>query len=385
MPDASRSSPAVTTETDAQRRIASYEIEEELAQGGMGVVYLATQPALERKVVLKALRRDLAEDRNHDERFTREARAAAAVHHQNVVAVYDCFAWRGERYIAQEYVDGLDLCSVLAKTRRMPPRVVALVALEVARGLEEVHARGIVHRDLKPSNILLGRGGEVKLADFGIALDGRGPALTQTGHALGTPPYMSPEQLIGARVDYRTDLFSLGLVLYEMLTGERPFAVPEGQSEGEALVHRIEAGRYRSVRRRAPGTPRHLARVVHTCLRAKPRRRFPSTSELRRALERKIGSPSPADCRAEIANWLWEQKVFRSSKSRTVRTPRVVPRRRAGRRALAAAALLLVLAGAVLGLRRGDLPLPLPESVGERVTALLHPHLVPQRRASPSG
>jgi serine/threonine-protein kinase len=376
MPEPARSTQAMTTTTsDAQRRVASYEIEEELAQGGMGVVYLANQPGLERKVVLKALRRDLAEDRNHDERFTREARAAAAVHHQNVVAVYDCFAWRGERYIAQEYVDGLDLCSVLLKAKRMPPRIVALVALEAARGLEEVHARGVVHRDLKPSNILLGRGGEVKLADFGIALDGRGPALTQTGHALGTPPYMSPEQLIGARVDYRTDLFSLGLVLYEMLTGERPFAVPDGQSEGEALVHRIEAGRYRSVRLRAPRTPRYLARVVHTCLRAKPKRRFSSTTELRRALERRLGAPSPADCRAEIASWLFEQKVFRTSKSRTLRTPHVTPRRRAVRWRAAAAALLLLLFGAALAVQRGGLSLPLPEAVGERVTALLHPHV----------
>jgi serine/threonine-protein kinase len=153
------------------RKIASYEIEEELAQGGMGVVFLARQPSLERRVVLKTLRRDLAEDESWEERFTREAQAAAGVHHPNVVVVYDCFSWRGERFIAQEHVDGKDAASALKQVGRFEPRIVGLVALEVARGLEEIHARGIVHRDLKPANILLGRAGEAKIADFGIALD----------------------------------------------------------------------------------------------------------------------------------------------------------------------------------------------------------------------
>ena len=162
-------------------RIASYEVEEELAQGGMGVVYLARQPSLERRVVLKTLRRDLAEDEAHEQRFTREAQAAARVHHPNVVVVYDCFSWRGERFIAQEHVDGKDVASVLAQLGRFDARIVGLVALEAARGLEEIHAHGIVHRDLKPANLLLGRAGETKIADFGIALDGKGAALTQTG------------------------------------------------------------------------------------------------------------------------------------------------------------------------------------------------------------
>src|SRR3990172_899612 len=272
-------------------KIASYEIEEELAQGGMGVVYLARQPSLERRVVLKTLRRDLAEDATHDERFTREAQAAAGVHHPNVVVVYDCFAWRGERFIAQEHVDGKDVASVLAQVGRFDPRVVGLVALEVARGLEEIHARGTAPRAPKPANIPLGRAGEAKIADFGIALDAKGSALTQTGHSLGTPPYMSPEQLLGARVDYRSDLFSLGLVLFEMLAGRRPFA--EEDPSGEALVRRIEEARRPPLRKLAPETSRALARAVHRCLRAKPKRRFASTAELRRALEHQLGQPPP--------------------------------------------------------------------------------------------
>jgi len=303
------------------RKIASYEVEEELAQGGMGVVYLARQPSLERRVVLKTLRRDLADDPTSEERFTREAQAAAGVHHPNVVVVYDCFAWRGERFIAQEHVDGKDVASALAQVARFDPRIVGLVALELARGLEEIHARGIVHRDFKPANILLGRAGETKIADFGIALDAKGPALTQTGHSVGTPPYMSPEQLIGARLDTRSDLFSFGVVLYEMLTGKRPFE-ENADADGDALVTRIEAGRFVPVRKLAPATPWALARIVHRCLAAKPKRRFASTAELRRALERELGQPSPADCREEIAAWLWERKVFKASKGQTARSAR---------------------------------------------------------------
>ena len=303
------------------RRIGGYEVEEELAQGGMGVVYLAQQPSLERRVVLKTLRRDVADDPTAEERFTREAQAAAGVHHPNVVVVYDCFSFRNERFIAQEHVDGKDVASVLGQIGRFDARIVGLVALEVARGLEEIHAHGIVHRDLKPANILLGRAGETKIADFGIALDAKGSTLTQTGQSMGTPLYMSPEQLRGARVDSRSDAFSFGVVLYQMLTGQRPFA--EESAEGEGLVERIEAGRFAPVRKLAPKTPRALARLVERCLRAKPKRRFPATAELRRALERQLGQPSAADCREEIASWLWEKKVFKAAKGETKRTPRV--------------------------------------------------------------
>jgi eukaryotic-like serine/threonine-protein kinase len=327
------------------RRIASYEVEDELAQGGMGVVYLARQPSLERRVVLKTLRRDLADDPTCEERFTREAQAAARVHHPNVVVVYDCFSWRGERFIAQEHVAGKDVASALAQLERFEPRIVGLIALEVVRGLEEIHANGIVHRDLKPANILLGRAGETKIADFGIALDARGSALTQTGQSMGTPLYMSPEQLRSARVDARSDLFSLGVVLYEMLSGQRPF--PDESAAGEGLIERIEAGRFTPLRKLAPKAPRALARLVERCLRAKPKRRFAASAELRRTLERQLGQPSAEACREEIAAWLWARKVFKAEKGETKRTPRKSRARRAGwARRLAVPALAAGLAAA---------------------------------------
>jgi len=295
-----------------RKTIGTFEVERELGQGGMGVVYLARQPALDRRVVIKTLRRDLTGKRKSEARFEREAQAAARIHHQNVVAVYDCFGWRGERFISQEYVDGVDLASALETVRRLHPRIAALVALELARGLEEIHARGIVHRDLKPSNVLLGRGGEAKIADFGIALDGKAKGLTQVGQAVGTPDYMSPEQLRGERVDLRSDVFAFGVLLYEMLTGEPPFPDRE---EGPSLLSRMETGRYSAVRRFAPETPRTLVRLVRRCLRAKPKKRMGSATELRRALERQLGAPAPADCRTSIAAWLWERKVFDEAES----------------------------------------------------------------------
>ncbi|MBW2268391.1 MAG: serine/threonine protein kinase [Deltaproteobacteria bacterium] len=299
---------ANTRKADGPKTIGGYEVEGELGSGGMGVVHLARQPALERRCVLKALRRELANDRRCAERFRREAKAAASLQHANVVAVYDAFTWRGTPYIAQEYVEGTDLARVLADMGRMAPHAAARIALEVARGLEEVHARGIVHRDLKPANVLLGRTGDVKIADFGVALDATSSQLTQTGQAVGTPAYMSPEQLRGERVDARSDLFAFGATLYEALAGCAPFQ--NAEDDESSLLRRIERGRMASLRRVAPDTPRWLARLVERCLRPRPGRRPASAAELRCELERRLGTPAPAALRHELAGWLWDRDAF---------------------------------------------------------------------------
>jgi serine/threonine-protein kinase len=331
-----------------RKMIGSYEVQRELGQGGMGVVCLARQSALDREVVIKALRRSLAGDASIEERFRREAQAAAGIHHQNVVAVYDCFALRGEWFIVQEYVAGDDLANVLKVVRRLDPRIAGLVALELARGLEEVHARDVVHRDLKPGNVLLGRGGEAKIADFGIALEPRNTALTEIGCAVGTPVYMSPEQHRGDRADQRSDLFAFGVLLYEMLTGELPFPASDGEEE-PTLARKMEAGRYTHPRKLAPETPHSLARLIRSCLRARPKRRMRSATALRSALERLCGHPSPAQCRAEISDWLWERKVFQVEANATERAqPAPQAERRTSRRlgwAAAIAGCAVVLAG----------------------------------------
>jgi len=318
----------------------------------MGVVRLGRQPGLDRPVVVKSLRRGLADDPTLEERFLREARTAASVQHQNVVAVHDCFSWRGERFIVQEHVDGVDLSTVLDATARIHPRTAALITLELVRGLEEIHALGIVHRDLKPSNILVSRRGATKIADFGIALGDEGPGLTRTGHAVGTPPYMAPEQLLGERADVRSDLFSLGVLMYEMLAGRVPFS-ESATSPAKVLVRRMQAGRYPRLRRAAPGIPRVFARLAERCLQGKPRRRVQSATEVREALETLVGPMAPGECRSEIAAWLWERGVFEGDAAEhTVAVPRPAPRRRRPLKlrwaAAAAATGLLVTAAAAL-------------------------------------
>jgi serine/threonine protein kinase len=298
------------------RTIGSFAIERELGSGGMGVVLLGRHATLERRAVLKRLRPELAASDELVARFAREAKAAAAVHHQNVVAVYDWIAWRGDHYIAQEFVDGVDLRAALAQVGRFPWRIAALLALEIARGLEAIHARATVHRDLKPANVLLGRSGEVKIADFGIALDRTGDGLTRPGTALGSPPYVAPEQLLGERADARSDLFALGVVLYELLAGAPPFREP-AEGEEDTLLERIQRGRFPNLTRAAPGTPRWLARLAHALLRARPRRRPAAAQLVRRQLERRLGA-FPAEVRLELAGWLWQEGVFQPREGDTV-------------------------------------------------------------------
>jgi serine/threonine-protein kinase len=331
------------------RKLAGFTVEREIGRGGMGVVMLARQESLDRPAVLKRIIRELAEHPELEKRFEREARTAAALHHQNVVAVYDRFTHRGEHFIAQEFVDGVDLAAALLVTGSLPWRMAGLIVLEAARGLEEIHARGTLHRDIKPENLLLGRRGEVKIGDFGLALDTSGTALTQPGIALGTPQYMAPEQILGERVDTRADVFAIGCVLYELLTGRPPYGRPVDEADG-SLIARIRKERYEPVRRERRRIPRGLARLVGRCLRSRAKRRLASAAELRRELEKLLSHPSPADARAEIASWLWKQSVFETRENETVvllvrSSASDSPKR--GRRALALALAASLLAAAL--------------------------------------
>jgi len=323
--------------------VANFEVEEELGRGGMGVVFRARQPSLDRQVVLKKVRRDIADMPELAARFEREARAAAAVHHQNVVTVYDSFRWRGDQYIAQEYVDGLDLRTASGRTGPLPWRITALIGLGIARGLEDLHALGTVHRDLKPENILLSRRGEVKISDFGLALEARGESLTQPGVMIGSPSYMPPEQMLGERVDGRCDLFSFGAILFELLTGVK--AYPEAKEEdADSLLVRMQKARRPRLRNLAKRTPLWLARLIRSCLHAKPRRRPSSAEVVRRLLERKLTAISPADCQMALASWFWERQVFETREGETVvKVARPSISRKSGLHRFAAAAATLAL------------------------------------------
>ncbi|HEX6315005.1 MAG TPA: serine/threonine-protein kinase, partial [Gemmatimonadaceae bacterium] len=202
--------------------ISHYRIIDKLGEGGMGIVYKAQDTRLERLVALKFLPHDLARSETARLRFVNEARAASSLNHPNVAVVYDVGETDAHSFIAMELVEGATLKEKL-KGERLGIEQVLQLAMEVAEGLHAAHAKGIVHRDIKPENLLLTPDGHIKIMDFGIAKLGTNAHLTQTGTTLGTLAYMSPEQLLSDQIDHRADLWSLGVVLYEMLAGEVPF------------------------------------------------------------------------------------------------------------------------------------------------------------------
>ena len=201
-----------------------YEIEKALGRGGMGMVYRAHDRTLDEHVAIKVLRPDFAEDPKMADRFRSEIKIARKIRHRNVCAIHDYGEDRGLLYISMELIDGVDMKQVLRERGGLPSDEAYDVSIQLAEGLEAVHAAGIIHRDLKTPNIMVDREHVVRLMDFGIAKrqEGGGTA-TATGQVLGTPEYMSPEQAQGHKVDFRTDIYALGVVVYEIFTGSVPF------------------------------------------------------------------------------------------------------------------------------------------------------------------
>jgi serine/threonine-protein kinase len=215
--------------TDKPERIVlndRYEIQNRIGRGGMADVFLARDLLLDRPVAIKVLFPEFATDPNFVERFRREAQAAANLNHPNIVSVYDWGTYLNTYFMAMEYVQGRTLADIMRVNGRLTSMQAAEIASEVAAALSFAHRNGVVHRDIKPANILIGSAGQVKVADFGIARAMNAPMesnLTQVGAVMGTATYFSPEQAQGAQPDPRSDLYSLGIVLYEMVSGRPPF------------------------------------------------------------------------------------------------------------------------------------------------------------------
>jgi serine/threonine-protein kinase len=262
-------------------RIGRYTIESELGQGGMGKVYLARDPVIGRNVALKVItiRPDLSEEdaRQYRERFLREAQAAGALIHPNIVSVHDIGqdAASGCPYIVMEHVPGRDLKKVILSRAPLQPEEAVGVVVQIAQALDYAHRRGIVHRDIKPANILITDQGKVKITDFGVARL-PGSDLTRSDQFVGSPGFMSPEQLKGAPVDGRADLFSLGVILYELLTGKAPF---EGETVSEVL-YRITTQPAEPPSEAHPNVSPDFDRVLEKALAKDPASRFQTGNEM---------------------------------------------------------------------------------------------------------
>jgi serine/threonine-protein kinase len=262
-------------------RIGVYEVAELIGRGGMGVVLKAFDAALNRFVALKVLAAELAHNASARRRFAREAQAAAAVVHDHVVPIYAVDGMGPIPYLVMAYIPGHSLQERIDETGPLDVRETLRIGMQTAAGLAAAHAQGLVHRDIKPANILLENGVErVRITDFGLARAMDEASQTQSGVLAGTPQYMAPEQAAGEAIDYRTDLFSLGSVLYAMCTGHSPFRA----ESTVAVLRRICDGSPRPVREVNPDVPEWLAAIIARLLSKRPSDRFSSAEEVARLL-----------------------------------------------------------------------------------------------------
>ncbi|MDB2687729.1 serine/threonine protein kinase [Mariniblastus sp.] len=265
--------------------LGEYQLLRRLGQGGMSYVYLAMQKSLQRKVALKILKSELAEDESYVRRFEREAQAAAKLTQANIVQIYEVGHVDGYHFIAQEYVAGRNLRQYISRHGAVEPVMAVNVLRQCSRALQKATELGVVHRDIKPENIMLSTKGEVKIADFGLAriLDRAGDqALTQVGVTMGTPLYMSPEQVGGDALDHRSDIYSLGITAYHMLAGNPPF---DGENAlAVAMQHfNSDAASLRGIR---PDVPDKLIDVIEKMMAKKPDERPQNAKELLKALRK---------------------------------------------------------------------------------------------------
>lgn len=253
-----------------------YEIVKLLGEGGMGAVYRAHDIELEREVAVKVIRPELARNAQVLQRFKQELILARQVTHRNIIRIFDLGHAEGMRFITMEFIEGEDVAQILARRSKLPAPEAAAIIGQVARGLEAAHAEGVVHRDLKPQNIMIDAQGKASVMDFGIARSMDASSMTRTGALLGTPTYMSPEQAQGVKVDARSDLYTLGIIFYELLAGKPPF---EADNPMATLVRRIQE-KPTPLIEVEPSVPKKLNELVMKMLATKPEDRQQSASEV---------------------------------------------------------------------------------------------------------
>jgi tRNA A-37 threonylcarbamoyl transferase component Bud32 len=288
--------------------LGAYEVTGKVGQGGMGIVYLARDHRLDRPVAIKMLAPKYTDNPQFRERLKREARAAAKLSHPGIATVYSLEQFEDALYMVSEYVCGDTLLKFIEAGPVPVPQLID-IAIQLCRALAAAHEQGIIHRDLKPENVIRTESGAVKILDFGLARFEANPNLnsaariTRAGVFLGTPAYASPEQLLGAEVDRRTDIFSFGALLYELAAGRHPF----GAADSMSTIARILEAEVPDLTRINPSIPKALDSIIRRCLKKKPEGRYPTVGELQADLERLLGGRSVVPAvRPASAIWWWQ-------------------------------------------------------------------------------
>lgn len=273
-----------------------YEIIEELGVGGMGEVYRVEDKKINEEVALKLIRPEIASDPKTIERFRNELKIARKIRHKNICGMYDFGEDKGTNYITMEYVQGEDLKSFMKRSKQLSIPTVISIAQQICEGLSEAHRLGVVHRDLKPNNIMIDKGGNARIMDFGIARSIKAKGITGAGVMIGTPEYMSPEQVEAKEIDFRSDLYSLGVILYEMTTFQLPF---QGDTPlSIAMKHKGEIPT--DPRELNSQIPEDLSCVILRCLEKEKANRYQSAADIRSELSR-IEQGLPTTERVELS------------------------------------------------------------------------------------
>jgi serine/threonine protein kinase len=282
------------------RSVANYKIAQLIGAGGMANIYKAIQLSLDRPVALKIMHKHLTVNEGFIQRFEKEAKQAAMLHHENIVSIIDFGHNDGEYFIAMEYIDGKNLRQISEIQKRLPLEICLLICQQVAEGLKYAHSHNLVHRDIKPANIILSNDGRVLITDFGIAKGNDDLSITTTGQMVGSPAYMSPEQAAGRHLDSRSDLFSLGIILYEIITGEKPF---KGETYQEMITSIMSQQPDPMQPQRVDVTP-ELEKIMEKALLKDVDRRFQNAEEFSAALSEQLNRFRLPPVKSLISNYI---------------------------------------------------------------------------------